>query len=360
MPRGQTARVKKGAVDRLDETRRIGFIEAVFSLELDDQNWLLSVLSALSALHGPERKYAGFFYDASNAHDFRLWNVCTLGTSAELEAALRASKASADSEYRTSTHCDVPVSGPRASGSPRLKSMLEELERCGWRDVFNIDDSDRSGTGCLLVMNHRAGEFAVPPADLFLDRRLAKNLTTAFRCRSRLAICGPGTSDQPHCDREVVSAKTSSVRQERAQRTASTRIARRRLQASLTSPEAGLPPSQREAWRNARNMLPPAARGRLTFVDTFEEEGSRYIVAREDRARAQGFTTLTERERQIVRYGAQGFTNKQIAHALGISDATVRVLMARAAGRVGVRTRRELLAHPELREVAWTATEAGI
>jgi len=45
-----------------------------------------------------------------------------------------------------------------------------------------------------------------------------------------------------------------------------------------------------------------------------------------------------------------GMTNKQIAYALGISDATVRVLMARAAKRFGVRSRKELLAHPIVNE----------
>ena len=85
---------------------------------------------------------------------------------------------------------------------------------------------------------------------------------------------------------------------------------------------------------------------RLTLVDTFEEHGSHYVVAREGDPCPQGIDTLTDRERQIVEFATLGNTNKEIAHALGISDATVRVLMARAARRVGVHTRRELLAHP--------------
>lgn len=45
-----------------------------------------------------------------------------------------------------------------------------------------------------------------------------------------------------------------------------------------------------------------------------------------------------------------GSSNQQIAKYLGISHATVRVLMSRAANRMGVRTRKELLAHPALQE----------
>jgi DNA-binding CsgD family transcriptional regulator len=60
---------------------------------------------------------------------------------------------------------------------------------------------------------------------------------------------------------------------------------------------------------------------------------------------------LTERERQVVLQATLGFTNKEIAYALGVSASTVRVLMARAAGRIGVRTRAELLSHPSLKEI---------
>jgi hypothetical protein len=53
----------------LAEARLVGFVEAVFSLELDDQQWLHRVLLALSALCGSEHQYAGFFYDASGVHE---------------------------------------------------------------------------------------------------------------------------------------------------------------------------------------------------------------------------------------------------------------------------------------------------
>jgi DNA-binding CsgD family transcriptional regulator len=64
-----------------------------------------------------------------------------------------------------------------------------------------------------------------------------------------------------------------------------------------------------------------------------------------------GFGRLTDRERQVVVHAALGLTNKEIAYTLGISDATVRVLVTRAAARLGVRTRKQLLAHPAMREL---------
>src|SRR6185503_16434263 len=79
--------------------------------------------------------------------------------------------------------------------------------------------------------------------------------------------------------------------------------------------------------------------------------GRRYVVARENEADTPDFSAFTDRERQVVVHAALGLSNKEIAYTLGISATTVRVLVARAAHRLGLRTRRELLAHSMLREL---------
>jgi DNA-binding NarL/FixJ family response regulator len=99
-----------------------------------------------------------------------------------------------------------------------------------------------------------------------------------------------------------------------------------------------------DSWR-------PLVGARWTLVDSFEEDGRHYVVARENQSRAQTLDMLTDRERQVVLQAALGFSNKEIAYALGVSDSTVRVLMARAARRIGVRTRAELLSHALLRDI---------
>jgi DNA-binding CsgD family transcriptional regulator len=77
-------------------------------------------------------------------------------------------------------------------------------------------------------------------------------------------------------------------------------------------------------------------------------DGVRYVVAREDKVVRRGFAALTRREQQAVTSLARGQSTKEVAYALGITDVTVRVLLARAATKLGVRTRRELLAHDEV------------
>jgi DNA-binding CsgD family transcriptional regulator len=94
----------------------------------------------------------------------------------------------------------------------------------------------------------------------------------------------------------------------------------------------------------ALEQAQPFSRARWTLVDSFEENGRRFIIARENRAGSPGIHSLTERERQVVVHAARGLTNKEIAYTLGVSANTVRVLMARASARLGARSRKELLA----------------
>jgi DNA-binding NarL/FixJ family response regulator len=87
-----------------------------------------------------------------------------------------------------------------------------------------------------------------------------------------------------------------------------------------------------------------------TVVDTFVREGRAYIVACRQPA-PTGVATLTEREREVLSRLASGETTKEAAFALGISDATVRVLLRRAVGKLGATSRRELLGRPEVQRL---------
>lgn len=91
--------------------------------------------------------------------------------------------------------------------------------------------------------------------------------------------------------------------------------------------------------------------GRWTLVDSFNRDGSLYIIAREPGTPPGGVAALTPREREIVVLIARGLTTKEVAYELGISDATVRVLVGRAAAKLGTTGRAALLDHPEVRRL---------
>ena len=84
--------------------------------------------------------------------------------------------------------------------------------------------------------------------------------------------------------------------------------------------------------------------GRWSLVDKFDTDGKRYVLARRNEPRVGGLGLLTERERAVAFYAAMGRSNKHIAYDLGIAHSTVRVLLARAAAKLGVKTRDELVA----------------
>jgi DNA-binding NarL/FixJ family response regulator len=92
-----------------------------------------------------------------------------------------------------------------------------------------------------------------------------------------------------------------------------------------------------EAWR-------PLIDARYSLVDHFDSDGRRYLVAVRNDPAAPGPEVLTDRERQVVAAAATGRSNKLIAYELGLGDSTVRVLLSRAAKRLGVGRRRELVA----------------
>jgi DNA-binding NarL/FixJ family response regulator len=53
---------------------------------------------------------------------------------------------------------------------------------------------------------------------------------------------------------------------------------------------------------------------------------------------------LSNRERQVVAQVTAGSSDKAIAHTLGLSASTVRVFIARALAKAGVRSRKDLVA----------------
>jgi DNA-binding CsgD family transcriptional regulator len=125
-----------------------------------------------------------------------------------------------------------------------------------------------------------------------------------------------------------------------AARTPAARELLRRAVLALEASRGFLRNADPDASLAARRALVAA---RWSLLDRVEFDGRRYIVACENPPGAPGPDALSARERQVLGYAKLGHHNKLIAYELGIADSTVRVLLARAAAKLGVRTRRELL-----------------
>src|SRR5262245_12273027 len=69
--------------------------------------------------------------------------------------------------------------------------------------------------------------------------------------------------------------------------------------------------------------------GKLAFVDRFDRDGRRFVVARATQPDERD--ALTVRERQVLASIALGHANKRIALDLGVSESTVSATIRAAA-----------------------------
>lgn len=69
-------------------------------------------------------------------------------------------------------------------------------------------------------------------------------------------------------------------------------------------------------------------------VEEVSVRSTKYVLLRRVPSPKHGFGSLTAREFDTVRCACTGASNKEIAYEMGISDSTVRVLLARASKKL--------------------------
>ncbi len=144
--------------------------------------------------------------------------------------------------------------------------------------------------------------------------------TVHVRCRQRQACQNHLAAD---------AAKLPEARAALAR--AAVRIDDLRTRTRKRDPERAI-----EAWK----VLITA---RWSLVDHFERDGARYLLAQRNDPELAPIGLLSKRERQVAALAALGHHDKMIAYELGITGSTARVLLSRAARRLGTRTRGELV-----------------
>lgn len=81
-----------------------------------------------------------------------------------------------------------------------------------------------------------------------------------------------------------------------------------------------------------------------TVAEQFIREGYYYQLLRRPVGVKRISPQLTKREHEVLRLACVGQTNKGIAHVLNVSASTVGVLLFRAAAKLNVSSRNDLLA----------------
>ncbi len=223
---------------------------------------------------------------------------------------------------------------PGIERHPHVRRLLDEA---GVGEVVGLNASSPSGHGvivCILVRR----SLRLSDATRTLFGRVAGHVSAANRLRLRLRERG-GPASVNTAD-AVLDAEG---RVKHAVRGARVPEARAQLAAAAVALSRARGRPHGDHGERATASWKALIDARWSLVDHFERDGRRFLLAQRNDPEAPPLDLLTVRERQVAALAALGRANKEIAYELGIATSTVGVLLARAASRLSVRTRRELV-----------------
>jgi DNA-binding CsgD family transcriptional regulator len=201
------------------------------------------------------------------------------------------------------------------------------VEFGGARDILSINGRDPRGFGVWLGVplprRTRLSE---------IQERLLKRLAAHFAAGQRIRQKLAGV-DRPASNAEAVLSPSGELLHAEGQ--ARTRAARDELRQAVIRVDRARSQSGRRDADQATEDWKALVEARWTLIDSFERDGKRFVLAERNEIEMSGPRSLTLRERQVLGCASLGQSNKEIAYALGLSPSTVRVLMARAAHKLG-------------------------
>ena len=307
----------------------VGIIEAAYRVDQTEARWLETALDAIRPSLDRGMGCSAFLYDASDPAKLRIHTL--RGASAPHdEAVTRAIERSSPDRvawvFRTQA-CRTASEGPDWANQPAAKLFRS----WGIEDVLFVNGLDASGVGCFFTAK-LATRAPVTRATNARWSRIAAHLGAGYRLQRRLAQSSPEAILSPggKLEHAVGEATEGSARE--ALRRAVTAVERARGKLRRTDPTEAV-----ETWR-------ASVSARWSLVDQFESDGKRYVIARRNDVPGRGPEALSARERQALALAAMGHHNKLVAYEMGISPSTVRVLLARAFKKLGVRSRAEAIA----------------
>lgn len=224
----------------------------------------------------------------------------------------------------------------QASAVPKMRPFLPLFVHLGGaRDAFAVNALDASGRGLWLgaPLPSTARE---PRKQFTLFTRFAAHLTSAVRLRANAAKPKPEA---------ILAPNGALLHAEEGDGEGDVVEAREELrQATLAFDEARTK-KMRDDVDLATRRWRPLVRSRWSLLDDFDSDGRRFVVAVANPPPTRPpRNDLSEREHQILTQAHMGHSTKIIAYELGLSDSTVRVLLHRAARKLGASTREEAIA----------------
>lgn len=319
--------------------RMLDCLAASYRLDLDSGAYLRNVVDETAPLLERGLGIIGYTYDASDPanpiiDNFMVSSAFDRAWLPPFYAALAERGLESSSSHPTGFAGWGHMRVGQATKVAAMRPFMPAFAHIGGaRDTFALNARDASGRGLWLGAPMRSTT-PVSAEDTMLFSRLAAHLTSAIRLRrsttrdhARPAAVLSTSGTLLHADHdEAVEFRDELRRAAIAFDHARTRKARGDVELAT------------RRWR-------PLVQSHWSLIDEFSTDGKRFIIAVEN-----GPPTptprgkLSEREHQVLTQAHLGHTNKEIAYELGLSSATVRVLLHRAAHKLGVSTRAEAIA----------------
>lgn len=310
----------------------IATIEACYQVEQSKEQWLRGVLETLSWLDQGLGIF-GFTYTVSPTHVLVPGAIVALGCPPEVQETLHFAWEHGPQFNRVAY---MSRDFRAASALPGFIGSAGDVaaRRSGAFDSWGINGRNWDHSN-VAIISKRAETGAPRPALAATLNRLAVHLAAGTRLQRRLEETAPDAAVEAtllpdgtveHAQGE---AKTKGTLRDLSEATRAMQTARGALRSS--NPEQAL-----SMWRGRVGA-------RWTLLEHFEHDGKRYVLARENERKLESTTQLSSRERQVMASAALGRSNKEVAYDLGLADATVRVLLARAAKKLGARDRAEAI-----------------
>lgn len=316
----------------------IHVLEALYALEQPREAWFRGVLTAAAAAFDCGAGVGFLLYDVSEDTP-RIEAIDGVNVGApKVQMGI-------DTHYepefaREIVNCyrtDVCATMAEHVHNPRqLSALRARYAEVGIGDQLLVNGANPSGIGCALYVFSET-ILRVNPAERELMTRIAAHLSSAYRLQRRLEQT-PGPREQ-----FVEAVLKVDGRLEHAEAAANSSESRHSLTEAVKRREWARGGSGRNDPKKATAAWKPMVGARWSLVDRYEHNGTRYIAARENAPAQAGPEALSPRERQVASLAELGHSNKLIAYQLGLAHSTVRVLLGRAAAKMGVRTRSEVV-----------------
>ncbi len=307
----------------------LAVIEAAYASEDTEAEWLAGLLRAATPVLDAGLGVFSHTYSLGPDGNVHLQRMHSSNgpMSEETMAEIRRLVPVAPHPFLPKLYTCAPTAGSATQLTGQAVWQFTQLSPDA-RDAIGIVAGNPSGQGVVLHALRRA-PLRLKPTERRLWTCVAAHVASAHRLRLR----------EPTTEAVV----TPSGRVEHAEGAATGVVERAALGEAARAMDKARGKMRRAEPAEALALWRGLVAGQWSLVEQIDSDGRRYLFARKNAPEVCAWCDLTERERQVLAYAAEGHGHKMIGYELGISLSTVAAHLKSAARKVGAKTRIDIV-----------------